>query len=265
MVIPQRGGLPHSDTHGSKPARGSPWLFAACHVLHRLLMPRHPPNALLMLHTKRQTSKTPGIKQSMSTHHAQKPSPASMNTKPQLTNFSQPTAVQPHTAARSCAVLLQILTPEHYGRQQAGRSLALAHHDPFRSDNHPSPPRTNPAAIPKPRNAWPGTTTESSCAPRSAPEPDSQQQRTIGPGPKPRTTPARPRPPTLWGRTTNAADRRNHPIEQTKTTAGGHDRIGPNQSRARETPAARRRRSNGDYRIRTDDPLLAKQVLYQLS
>src|SRR6201996_5525332 len=41
------GGLPHSDIHGSNAARGSPWLFAACHVLHRLLVPRHPPNALL--------------------------------------------------------------------------------------------------------------------------------------------------------------------------------------------------------------------------
>jgi hypothetical protein len=46
------GGLPHSDIHGSKPARGSPWLFAACHVLHRLLVPRHPPNALLILDTR---------------------------------------------------------------------------------------------------------------------------------------------------------------------------------------------------------------------
>ena len=41
--------MPHSDIHGSQPARGSPWLFAACHVLHRLLVPRHPPNALLLL------------------------------------------------------------------------------------------------------------------------------------------------------------------------------------------------------------------------
>ena len=41
--------MPHSDIHGSKPARGSPWLFAACHVLHRLLVPRHPPNALIIL------------------------------------------------------------------------------------------------------------------------------------------------------------------------------------------------------------------------
>ena len=46
---PLPGGLPHSDIHGSKPARGSPWLCAACHVLHRLLVPRHPPNALLSL------------------------------------------------------------------------------------------------------------------------------------------------------------------------------------------------------------------------
>ena len=47
-----KGGLPHSDIHGSKPARGSPWLFAACHVLHRLLVPRHPPNALLILRSQ---------------------------------------------------------------------------------------------------------------------------------------------------------------------------------------------------------------------
>lgn len=30
------GGLPHSGIHGSTPACGSPWLFAACHALHRL-------------------------------------------------------------------------------------------------------------------------------------------------------------------------------------------------------------------------------------
>ena len=41
-----RGGLPHSEIPGSKPARGSSGLFAACHVLHRLLAPRHPPDAL---------------------------------------------------------------------------------------------------------------------------------------------------------------------------------------------------------------------------
>ena len=43
------GGFPHSEIHGSKPIPGSPWLNAGYHVLHRLLLPRHPPNALLAL------------------------------------------------------------------------------------------------------------------------------------------------------------------------------------------------------------------------
>jgi hypothetical protein len=42
-------GLPHSETHGSKLVRSSPWLIAAYYVLHRLLVPRHPPNALRRL------------------------------------------------------------------------------------------------------------------------------------------------------------------------------------------------------------------------
>src|SRR5262250_1313046 len=39
-------GLPHSEIRGSKGARPSPRLIAACHVLHRLSVPRHPSNAL---------------------------------------------------------------------------------------------------------------------------------------------------------------------------------------------------------------------------
>ena len=46
-------GFPHSEIHGSKPICGSPWLIAACHVLRRLLMPRHPPCALLRLTFRR--------------------------------------------------------------------------------------------------------------------------------------------------------------------------------------------------------------------
>jgi hypothetical protein len=45
----QSGGLPHSDIRGSPGARPSPRLFAACHVLHRLSVPRHPPDALVVL------------------------------------------------------------------------------------------------------------------------------------------------------------------------------------------------------------------------
>jgi hypothetical protein len=43
------GGFPHSDISGSKPIPGSPKLNAGYHVLHRLLLPRHPPNALFAL------------------------------------------------------------------------------------------------------------------------------------------------------------------------------------------------------------------------
>ena len=39
-------GFPHSEIHGSKLIRSSPWLIAAYYVLHRLSTPRHPPNAL---------------------------------------------------------------------------------------------------------------------------------------------------------------------------------------------------------------------------
>ena len=40
------GGFPHSDTCGSMDICSSPQLFAAYHVFHRLLVPRHPPYAL---------------------------------------------------------------------------------------------------------------------------------------------------------------------------------------------------------------------------
>ena len=41
-----RAGFPHSDIRGSRCICHSPRLFAACHVFHRLLVPRHPPCAL---------------------------------------------------------------------------------------------------------------------------------------------------------------------------------------------------------------------------
>src|SRR4029450_7263007 len=43
------GGFPHAGIHGSTGARPSPRLIAACYVLPRLSVPRHPPNALKRL------------------------------------------------------------------------------------------------------------------------------------------------------------------------------------------------------------------------
>ena len=44
-----RAGFPHSEIRGSRLMCSSPRLIAACHVLLRLLMPRHSPCALISL------------------------------------------------------------------------------------------------------------------------------------------------------------------------------------------------------------------------
>src|SRR5271169_837061 len=62
----RKGGFPHSEMSGSKGARASPDLIAACHVLHRLSMPRHPSEALSRLivlsktHARRAPALNPG-------------------------------------------------------------------------------------------------------------------------------------------------------------------------------------------------------------
>ena len=47
-------GLPHSEISGSMDICSSPKLIAACHVLRRLLMPRHSPCALYSLTNQKQ-------------------------------------------------------------------------------------------------------------------------------------------------------------------------------------------------------------------
>ena len=47
-VLPQRG-FPHSEIRGSRDICSYPRLIAACHVLRRLPVPRHPPCALVSL------------------------------------------------------------------------------------------------------------------------------------------------------------------------------------------------------------------------
>ncbi len=42
-------GFPHSESHGSRLACSSPWIFAAYRVFRRLLVPRHSPYALRSL------------------------------------------------------------------------------------------------------------------------------------------------------------------------------------------------------------------------
>ena len=61
LKLNSEDGFPHSEIVGSKPAHGSPTLIAACHVLHRLCMPRHPPNALTSRLRVRTTNGSPAF------------------------------------------------------------------------------------------------------------------------------------------------------------------------------------------------------------
>ena len=63
-------GFPHSEIPGSKLACSSPGLIAACHVLHRLLAPRHPPYALSSLTIKLTQRLSVSLRHS--SHHAAK-------------------------------------------------------------------------------------------------------------------------------------------------------------------------------------------------
>ena len=62
------GRFPHSDISGSKDICSSPKLFAAYHVFHRLLVPRHPPCALSSLTSCISAAGTASIRRCIALH-----------------------------------------------------------------------------------------------------------------------------------------------------------------------------------------------------
>ena len=159
-MIPHRGGLPHSDTHGSKPARGSPWLFAACHVLHRLLAPRHPPDALLILKLRRRITPTTPMHRNHPTLQGYNPKASNPKTRCPV-----------HTYAQS--ILLSITqTPLNTAPDRVtARTSAKPKYQQGQTPSH-SPARTS--LRPRTRKPARPKTPELPCASRDAPEPDSQ-------------------------------------------------------------------------------------------
>ena len=95
------GGLPHSEIHGSKPARGSPWLIATCCVLHRLSVPRHPPDALQTLDLN--ITNAPRAGESPQRPSPPAPHPAKMHhmTQPTATPKLEATALSGHPRSQS--------------------------------------------------------------------------------------------------------------------------------------------------------------------
>src|SRR5947199_10534320 len=74
------GGLPHSEIPGSTIARISPGLIAACHALHRLSVPRHPPDALTLLDHAAYRVAISGSSAKPATHRDKPPSDARRRT-----------------------------------------------------------------------------------------------------------------------------------------------------------------------------------------
>ena len=173
-MIPHRGGLPHSDTQGSTPARGFPWIFAACHVLHRLLVPRHPPNALLIL-TPTKTS--PNTDRSASKQrpcllkkprHAQEPStPKNTGHEPIPDPTTKP--LTQHT------LLLASWTLQ---RENTWSQAPLTQHPTPGQTTHANPSRTSPASPRPTARAIQQKPTEASCAPKTHQNLIHNQQRT---------------------------------------------------------------------------------------
>jgi hypothetical protein len=211
----QRAGLPHSETHGSQPACGSPWLIAAYHVLHRLLMPRHPPCALHILSLIILPVPFFG------------PRPPRIAPRGTRSRYDQRTASATHIAP---AVILTLDTLGAPSRLRA-RPAAFT--------TRPAPPRDGfilTQTTPGRKAVRDCHTYGVACALRNLPS----CQRTF----LTRSTPLRVvlRVPQFGSQ-----------HRETTRTAMSH-RQGVSQIK-----------KSGVSRIRTGDPLLAKQVLYQLS
>ena len=100
------GGLPHSEIRGSTAALASPRLIAECHVLHRLLPPRHPPGALQTLDPIRKTqprsprSRLPGSASARRPAEDRSRQPARSVHRPGKTVFPGPAARTPRRTPR---------------------------------------------------------------------------------------------------------------------------------------------------------------------
>ncbi len=202
------GGLPHSEIPGSTIARISPGLFAACHVLHRLSVPRHPPDAL----QSRSITRHPAPQD----HPEGSPAAQRAPGKPPRTGAS-PTVVQTE------------------GQPRRGRS----HEDTF-SDDAP-----HTGSHPRPRPVRLGHIHKSSSP--------FNQHRLRGPA-------------------------RDFPRGKPRSTAAAPNFASPNRRTSQPNPPAKPPRPpqgaaahdggaahGGGERDRTDDLLLAKQALSQLS
>ena len=120
-------GFPHSDTPGSTLACNSPRLFAACHVLLRRSVPRHPPCALTRLtsplpSTGRDRPRRRVVHPRIIVHRARPPSPPTTYARPPSIGWPErPKAL----------ILPSTLIFKHLGACQRASSRIRAQADPI--------------------------------------------------------------------------------------------------------------------------------------
>ena len=209
--------------------------------------------------TMHRNNHTHGQKTQTTDNHRQKPRPNARHpqrkSSASLSNTNAPEPCSPPTLGQP--------SPHKGDQADTGQTTTPACHGPPKpSPTTPSPTRTKQQKK-----------TEPSCAPRSAPEPDSQFQRPntrhASPAPRP-TAVARHRqyrPASAWTAQTRTS-RTPHSNDNTQTPA--YTPACPIQRTQARTPkpahpSQHTRAHYGGGRDRTDDPLLAKQVLSQLS
>ena len=97
-------GFPHSEIPGSTPACGSPRLIAACHVLHRLPAPRHPPCALTALSQHFFPLASPGLQYNNLSTTPNALDFLKLPLKPKLSkNRAKPRELRPQTPSKGLA------------------------------------------------------------------------------------------------------------------------------------------------------------------
>ena len=129
-------GFPHSEIHGSKPIPGSPWLIAEYRVLHRLLLPRHPPNALIALDLIRKKKDFVGPPGSGLLRARPRSLPHRMHTIPACSPASRRAGSRPEAAAQHEHTLVSVLDLDN----------AAVGHDP-KTTGHASPTRDAPTTL----------------------------------------------------------------------------------------------------------------------
>ena len=200
--------MPHSEIPGSTIARISPGLFAACHVLHRLSVPRHPPDALV-IRSLRSTPSQPagnGINPLPTNPIDGAPEPRRAQRQTPVAN---PPAKPRHARPPAGVTGRTSLVPQHSPRV-VGAGLTRARprfHEDTSPDGH-SCSRTRPplaaiARLPLPEAVRLGHIHKFALPDQSTPAPQTRQPRgSPRPAHRPRNKPGllrmSPIPPPRW-------------------------------------------------------------------